>query len=293
MPEATEQLITNTATETRINTDAVPNQAAPELNDIQKAFNQYYEGNEQMKQFAQNDNPFKAVADKLAEPPKVEGLKLLTEQSTPEEISAFKKALGAFEKADEYKYELPTSDDEAIKKLLPADQPFIKAFQELAQKSHMPESTWKELIGAYNQMVVEGVKTQVELSGKAMTAIKENWAKAHGEAAPKVESVFQKYFSQASAAESEILSTLSQDQLAAVGSVVYKQEKRLGAEDTIDTGNLGSGTLTDVEYVAERSKLLAEQRKLQNDGRAWSPEAEDLKKKLQQLSDRFKNSARA
>jgi hypothetical protein len=287
-------LITQAGADTRVDVGAIPPPAQePQLNDFQKAFNQHFEGNELMKRFSASENPFAAVAEELAKAPAAttnEGFKPLTDQSTPEEIAAFRKALGAFEKADDYKYEPPTSDDEAIKKLLPADAPFVKAFQEIALKNHMPESTWNEIMSAYNQMMIEDAKTAAELSAKALEGVKENWVKTHGESAPKVEGVFQKYFAHATPAETSILATLSADQLAAIGSVVFRQEKKLGSEDSIDATNLGTSTMSDVEYVSERSKLLSRQRELTQQGKAWGPEAEEVKHKLQELSARYKKA---
>lgn len=293
MPEGTEGTVATQdgGGSTRIDTGAIPNTQTPQLSEAQQAFSKFFDGNETMKSFAGEADPFKALATKFEESSKAPaGIKLPTAESTPEELVAFKKAFGAFDKAEDYKYDPPTSDDEAIKKLLPAEAPYIKAFQEIALKGHMPEAAWKELMGAYNQMIVEDTKTSVELSSKAMGAIKENWSKTHGEEAPKVETVFQKYFANASAAEAQILSTLSPEQMIALGSVVYRQDKKLGAEDKIDTGAFGSDTMSEVEYMSERSKLLSEQRKLQSLGKAWSPEAEDVQAKLKSLGDRYKNS---
>jgi hypothetical protein len=292
MPEGTDAaVVTQDVAGTRIDIGAIPDQQPATLNEFQKAFTQHYEGNDLMKQFAASENPFKAVADKFAEASQASpGLSLPTEKSTPEEVAAYRKAVGAFEKAEDYKYDPASSDDESIKKLLPADAPFIKAFQEIAAKTHMPEGAWKELVGAYNQMMVEDAKTHVEVSTTALNAIKENWSKTHGAEAPKVETVFQKYFANSTPAEAAILQTLSPEQMTALGSAVYRQEKRLGSEDKIDAGNLGSDTMGDLEYVTERSKLLSEQRKLASTGKAWSPEADAIAKQLADLSTRFEKS---
>jgi hypothetical protein len=48
--------------------------------------------------------------------------------------------------------------------------------------------------------------------------------------------------------------------------------------------------MSDVEYVSERSKLLSRQRELTQQGKAWGPEAEEVKHKLQELSARYKKA---
>lgn len=263
----------------------IPANTAPALNDAQKLFSERFAENEVMKQFATHEDPFKAIAERVATP--VEGLKVPTEESTPEELAAFRKAIGALDSKDGYKFEMPSVDDENLKKLMPTDAPFAEAFAELAAKNNMPESTWKDLTDAYGQMMVEGAKLEAEQMQKAQQTIAEEWKKAHGENAPEVGKVFQKYFHNATDAESQILSTLTAEQVAALGSVVYKRDRMVMSEDTLDTKNMGSSTLTESDYLLKRSELLTQKSKLDNSGKAWSVEARAVKAELKKLSDQY------
>lgn len=267
--------------------------AAPELNDMQKLFTERFKDNEALKEFATHEDPFKAIADKLATPAApVGGLKVPTAESTPEEIAAFREAIGAPADKTGYKYELPKIEDEAIKKLIPEGMPapFADAFAEIASKHNLPAAAWTDLTAAYNQLLIEDAKNLNEHTQKSHAAIQENWNKTHGANGPQVSQVFQKYFASANDAESQVLSTLTAEQVAALGSVVYKRDKMMMSEDTIDTSKMGSSTMTDAEYVMKRSKLLSDKAKLDNSGQAWSPEAASIKAQLEQLKDQFSNS---
>lgn len=275
-----------------VDTGSIPADTGTQLTEAQQAFQSYFKDNETMKDFMNSEDPFKAVAEKMSTMGQQVSLKVPGEGATAEELSAWRKAIGAFDSIDEYKYEPPTTEDEALKKLLPTEMPFADAFRELALKNNLPASAWKDFTDAYNQMVLEDVKIGAEIQQKAFGAVKENWAKAHGANAPEVEKVFMKYFSAADAAETQILQSLTQEQLAALGSVVYKQDRHMNSEDTIDTKQIGSTTLSDTEYVIEMSKLKAQERNLVNEGKGWSPDLKDVQNKIKELSDRFANQGR-
>lgn len=282
-------LVTQQGATTTIDTGSLPTGGAstPALNEAQQLFAERFANNETFKPFLSHEDPFQAVAERLSTP--VEGLKVPGENATAEELSAWRKAIGAFDTAEGYKYEPPTTDDEALKALLPSadtPMPFAEAFAEIAAKTNMPESTWKEITAGYNQMLIESAKIEQEMMAKASQTIAENWKKAHGENAPQVGQVFQKYFATASPEESQILSTLSAEQVAALGSAIYKHDRMVMSEDGIDTKNIGSSTLSETDYVLKRSELLAQKAKLDREGKAWSVEARKIQAELKQLSDR-------
>lgn len=286
------QLVTQNGDAKSVNMGQIPADSKPELNEAQKTFAKIFEGNEQMGEFATAEDPFKALSEKLAKAPETAtaSLAVPNEKSTPEEITAFRIAIGAPENAEGYAYELPTSEDELIKTLLPTDAPFAEVFRGIADKHHIPKAAWDELKEAYNQTIVEAANTSAEIGKQALQNIKESWTKEHGVEGLKVESVFQKYLSQANPAETQILSSLTGEQVAALGSVIYKQSRRFTSEDGIDTKNIGSSTMTDTEYVTKQSALLAEKRALEASGNPWNPKLRQVEAELKQLKDNFANS---
>lgn len=287
-------VITQNAAGSVVNIGDLPSQSeAPVLNDAQKLFSERFKDNESLKEFVSHEDPFKAIADKLSAQSSV-SLKVPTANSTPEEIAAFREAIGAPADKTGYKYELPKIEDESIKKLIPEGlpTPFVDAFAEIASKHNLPAAAWTDLTAAYNQLLIEDAKSLNAHSQKSYATIQENWNKEHGENGPKVSQVFQKYFASASEAESQVLSTLTAEQVAALGSVVYKRDRMVMSEDTIDTSKMGSTTMTDADYVLKQSTLLAKKNELERAGKSWSAETKAIKAQLQALRDEYANQKR-
>lgn len=256
-----------------------------QLNEAQQAFSKYYGENEAFKEFVSTENPFETLAQKFAEKPA--GITLPGENATPEEWAAFNKAIGAGENLEAYKYEGPTSDDEAIKKHLPTEQPFIKAFQEVALKAGMPIKAWNEITAAYNEMIVQDIKTDLEVSNQAAKKLSEEFNQKFGQDGQKVIAAFQRRYADVSPAEKAVLDSLSQEQLMVLAAKSYDFEKQYIKEDVIDSTGKVSTSMSQADFLNKLSNLYTQKSRAEMQHGGFSNEVKQIEIEIEKVKNDF------
>lgn len=279
-------LVQNTESGTSIDMNAIPPSTEPQFNEAQQAFTKYFGENESFKDLASLENPFEGLTEKLSSQPAT-GLTLPGENATPEEVAAFHKAIGAGENLEAYTYEAPTSDDEAIKALLPTDEPFLKAFQEVAHKAGMPLKAWNEIKTAYNQMIVESVKTSMESGKLAEKKFGEQFNQKFGSDAPKVLAAFQKRYADVAPAEKAILDSLSESQMMVLAARAHEFEKQYIKEDSLLDGAKPSSSMSQAEFLNKLSDLYSKKNRIEAEKGGFNPEVDAVVLEIDRLKKEF------
>lgn len=122
------------------------------------------------------------LAKSYVETKKLIGTKLEApgENATPEQITNWRKTVGAPEKPEGYYGDAKTLRPEAVPEGM-WDTESEKKFLEIAHKHHLPPAAVKEILGYYGENIANSVKASAEQEGvilqQEQTKLRESWGK--------------------------------------------------------------------------------------------------------------------
>lgn len=192
---------------------------------------------------------------------KGDGLKIPAADASDAEKLAFNKALGVYDKAEDYVY-TPPKAPEGQEQYYQVDTELVKSLQERALKGGMPPQAWKEIIEGYNENYAKTVQSQIAAFDTQLKDVENEFATQYGEKSPQVLATLNSVMSKASEKNAALLNALQPATKAALADAFHKFAAQYVREDKLDTSTLTTGqkAMSEDEYGDEFEKQYAELR---------------------------------
>ncbi len=214
---------------------------------------------------------------------KAEGLRVPGDNATPEEWSAFHKAIGVPESADKYEYKAPEVP-ENLKQYFAQDDQLLSAMREAGMKAGLTPKGFQIMAEAFDKYYMGELQKSVENVNSTLSALENGFKQKFGDKSNQVLDTWN----------GSVNSLLSKEQAAVLQGldpsvkVILAEQyeafaKKYIREDRLDLGvPRASQHMTSAEYGDEYARIFAKQRA----AAPGSPEYFQAQQEMKQLKEK-------